>query len=90
MEGQKWYYHSNITAQTNKTNNTVRKLKQMEGEKWEKAKRYACEIQLCFVFVQNLIDQSGSMLENVIIQPNPFPLTKQVGENRRVKVQPHN
>lgn len=44
MEGQKWYYHSNITAQTNKTNNTVRKLKQMEGEKWEKAKRYACEI----------------------------------------------
>lgn len=44
MEGQKWYCHSNITAQINKTNNTVQRLKQMKGKKQEKAEKDACEI----------------------------------------------
>lgn len=43
MEGQKWYSHSNIAAQINKTNNTVQRLKQMKGQS-TKREMDACEI----------------------------------------------
>ena len=95
MEGQKWHYHSSTTAQVNKTNNRVMRLKQIKRRKQVKAEKDACEIKLCFILVQNLIDQSGSVLENGKIQPIPFQVVictsrKQVRENRRVKVQPRN
>lgn len=44
MDGQKWYYHSNITAEINKTNNTVQRVKQTKGKKQEKAEIDAYEI----------------------------------------------